>query len=227
MHTNNYLFFCLSAYTSQTMYLLSIYLSIPSRPSYLSDLYIIEAINVNHSYPHVLSSHGCVFWRAVLWQFPAQVSSMCIVSGTIFAIGALQLYSPMIALLTQPGLYWFYGGTSVVATLFSLVAVTETKAQPVGWRTRLQKGGEEEWARRVWWEGGRQRWILIFISYLFFIILFLIYLFFSLTFHSSFVSCQITSGRLINLLTTCIQLSYRIDFHESRVPYTKWQYTFT
>ncbi|ROT66545.1 putative facilitated trehalose transporter Tret1-2-like [Penaeus vannamei] len=61
-----------------------------------------------------------------------QVSSMCIVSGTIFAIGALQLYSPMIALLTQPGLYWFYGGTSVVATVFSLVAVTETKAQPVG-----------------------------------------------------------------------------------------------
>ncbi|XP_042886551.1 facilitated trehalose transporter Tret1-like isoform X2 [Penaeus japonicus] len=61
-----------------------------------------------------------------------QVSSMCITSGTIFAIGALQLYSPMIAFLTQPGLYWFYGGTSVVATFFSLVAVTETKAQPVG-----------------------------------------------------------------------------------------------
>lgn len=62
----------------------------------------------------------------------SQVSSMCITTGTIFAIGALQLYSPMVALLTQPGLYWFYGGASAVATIFSLVAVTETKARPVG-----------------------------------------------------------------------------------------------
>ncbi|XP_042875211.1 facilitated trehalose transporter Tret1-like [Penaeus japonicus] len=79
-----------------------------------------------HPVPYVLSSE----------YFPtnlrAQASSICISAGTILTFLVLQLYSPMMELLTQAGLYWFYGATSVVGVVFCFVAVIETKGKAVG-----------------------------------------------------------------------------------------------
>ncbi|XP_069985325.1 facilitated trehalose transporter Tret1 [Penaeus vannamei] len=79
-----------------------------------------------HPVPYVLSSE----------YFPtnlrAQASSICISAGTVLTFLVLQLYSPMMELLTQAGLYWFYGATSVVGVVFCFVAVIETKGKAVG-----------------------------------------------------------------------------------------------
>ncbi|XP_064118415.1 facilitated trehalose transporter Tret1-like isoform X2 [Macrobrachium nipponense] len=79
--------------------------------------------------------HPLPFTLAVEY-FPTSVrslaSSVCMSCGTIFAFVTLQLYSPMQEFLTQAGLYWFYAGSSVVATVFTLALVTETKDKPIG-----------------------------------------------------------------------------------------------
>lgn len=79
-----------------------------------------------HPVPYVLSSE----------YFPtsirAQASSVCISAGTIITFVALQLYSPMQATLTQAGLYWFYGATSIFGVVFCFLAVTETKGKSLG-----------------------------------------------------------------------------------------------
>ncbi|XP_068247501.1 facilitated trehalose transporter Tret1-like [Palaemon carinicauda] len=62
----------------------------------------------------------------------SQASSVCMSFGTIFSFMTLQLYSPMQDFLTQAGLYWFFAGTSIVATIFTLVFVAETKDMPTG-----------------------------------------------------------------------------------------------
>ncbi|XP_045135931.1 facilitated trehalose transporter Tret1-like isoform X2 [Portunus trituberculatus] len=62
----------------------------------------------------------------------AQASSVCFSVGTIIIFGVLQLYSPMLTLLTQPGLYWLYGCTSVIGVVFALFVIIETKGMSVG-----------------------------------------------------------------------------------------------
>lgn len=79
-----------------------------------------------HPVPYILASE----------YFPtnirSQASSVCITAGTVFSFFALQMYSPMLEFMTQAGLYWFYGTVSIVGTVFSLVAVMETKGMAVG-----------------------------------------------------------------------------------------------
>ncbi|KAG0714463.1 Facilitated trehalose transporter Tret1 [Chionoecetes opilio] len=62
----------------------------------------------------------------------AQASSVCLTGGTVIIFAGLQLYSPMLALLTQPGLYWFFGCSSTVGVLFALFSIIETKGKAVG-----------------------------------------------------------------------------------------------
>lgn len=57
---------------------------------------------------------------------------MCFSFGTIIIFAVLQLYSPMLELLGQAGLYWLYGSASVVGVFFSLFMVIETKGKAVG-----------------------------------------------------------------------------------------------
>lgn len=61
-----------------------------------------------------------------------QASSICYALANIFFFGMVQLYSTMLALLTQPGLYWFYGCSSIMGVLFTLFALTETKGKAIG-----------------------------------------------------------------------------------------------
>ncbi|KAG0711150.1 Facilitated trehalose transporter Tret1 [Chionoecetes opilio] len=79
-----------------------------------------------HPIPFIISSE----------YFPtnirAQASSVCLSFGTAVIFAGLQLYSPMLALLTQPGLYWFFGCSSIVGVLFALFAIIETKGKAVG-----------------------------------------------------------------------------------------------
>lgn len=79
-----------------------------------------------HPLPFIISSE----------YFPtnirAQASSVCFSFGTVIIFAVLQLYSPMRALLSQPGLYWLYGCTSVVGVFYALFAIVETKGKAVG-----------------------------------------------------------------------------------------------
>ncbi|XP_063858739.1 facilitated trehalose transporter Tret1-like isoform X2 [Scylla paramamosain] len=79
-----------------------------------------------HPIPFIISSE----------YFPtnirAQASSVCFSGGTIIIFVVLQLYSPLLTLLTQPGLYWLYGCTSVVGVFFALFVIIETKGKSVG-----------------------------------------------------------------------------------------------
>ena len=62
----------------------------------------------------------------------SQASSVCFSIGTIIIFSVMQLYSPMLALLTQPGLYWLYGCISIVGVIFAQFVIIETKGKSVG-----------------------------------------------------------------------------------------------
>ncbi|KAG0728902.1 hypothetical protein GWK47_031486 [Chionoecetes opilio] len=61
-----------------------------------------------------------------------QTFSVCLSSGMLFAFLALQFYSPMLAALTQPGLYWFYTAASILVVAFTFIFVEETKGKNIG-----------------------------------------------------------------------------------------------
>lgn len=51
---------------------------------------------------------------------------------SVWSFAALQLYSPLVRALTAAGLFWFYGGVSVLAAIFCLTCVAETKDKAIG-----------------------------------------------------------------------------------------------
>ncbi|KAG0721855.1 Facilitated trehalose transporter Tret1-2 [Chionoecetes opilio] len=61
-----------------------------------------------------------------------QTFSVCYSSGMLFGFLVLQFYSPMLAALTQPGLYWFYAAVSTLAVAFTFIFVEETKGKNIG-----------------------------------------------------------------------------------------------
>lgn len=54
------------------------------------------------------------------------------VVGSVMNFAALQLYTPMQAVLTQAGLYWFYASVSAFGVVFTFFCVRETKGKAVG-----------------------------------------------------------------------------------------------
>ncbi|XP_063855427.1 facilitated trehalose transporter Tret1-like [Scylla paramamosain] len=60
-----------------------------------------------------------------------QASSICLTMGNVIIFAMLQLYSPMLALLSQPGLFLFYGCSSILGVFFALFMV-ETRGKAIG-----------------------------------------------------------------------------------------------
>ncbi|KAK8388632.1 hypothetical protein O3P69_020544 [Scylla paramamosain] len=58
-------------------------------------------------------------------------SSICLTMGNVIIFAMLQLYSPMLALLSQPGLFLFYGCSSILGVFFALFMV-ETRGKAIG-----------------------------------------------------------------------------------------------
>ncbi|XP_068239948.1 facilitated trehalose transporter Tret1-like isoform X2 [Palaemon carinicauda] len=79
---------------------------------------------------------GSIPWLLSTEYFPTtirpQVLAICSITGNVTSIAALQLYSPLQALLTTAGLYWFYGTVSALGLLFTSVFVYETKGISIG-----------------------------------------------------------------------------------------------
>ncbi|KAK4316884.1 hypothetical protein Pmani_011991 [Petrolisthes manimaculis] len=90
-------------------------------------LVIMLALNIGvHPVPHMMAVE----------YFPTyvrgQAASVVYMSGMLFTFMVLQLYSYMKETLTQAGLYWFYAFISVLAVLFTLAFVKETKGKVAG-----------------------------------------------------------------------------------------------
>lgn len=79
---------------------------------------------------------GPVSWILSAEYFPTSVRTKCMaITSTmvsVWSFAALQLYSPLVRALTAAGLFWFYGGVSVLAAIFCLTCVAETKDKAIG-----------------------------------------------------------------------------------------------
>ncbi|XP_037780632.1 facilitated trehalose transporter Tret1-like isoform X2 [Penaeus monodon] len=77
-----------------------------------------------------------VAWILSAEYFPTSVRTKCMaITSTmvsVWSFAALQLYSPLLRSLTAAGLFWFYGGMSVIAAVFCLTCVAETKNKAIG-----------------------------------------------------------------------------------------------
>ncbi|XP_042885463.1 facilitated trehalose transporter Tret1-like isoform X2 [Penaeus japonicus] len=79
---------------------------------------------------------GPVAWILSAEYFPTSVRPKCMaITSTMVSVwnfSALQLYSPLLRALTAAGLFWFYGGVSLVGAIFCLTCVAETKNKAIG-----------------------------------------------------------------------------------------------
>ncbi|XP_045605011.2 facilitated trehalose transporter Tret1 [Procambarus clarkii] len=62
----------------------------------------------------------------------SQATSICYSLSTLFAFASLQLYTPMLEGLTNPGLYLFYASICLLGIVFTTFFVSETMGKKIG-----------------------------------------------------------------------------------------------
>ncbi|XP_068200223.1 facilitated trehalose transporter Tret1-like [Palaemon carinicauda] len=79
---------------------------------------------------------GPLVWILPAEMFPtnlrSQGTSVCMVIGSLQIFAILQVYSPMQAMLTQAGMYWFFASVSATGILYIYCLLKETSGERVG-----------------------------------------------------------------------------------------------